>query len=213
MTTLTNEPTMKIRALERTDLKNIHIINNKAETMRLWFEEPYESLDELTSLYDKHIHDNTERRFVIEANDTFIGIVELMSIDYIHRTCEIQIIIISGFSGKGYAQKALKTGVDYAFNTLNMHKVYLWVDIDNAPAVHIYKKLGFKIEGTIKEQLRNNSLLAVDIMIATLWGFLNLNILKEKKRLNKKTGELLFLFSVFSYLFSFSFEHVSWLVS
>ena len=65
---------------------------------------------------------------------------------------EIQIIIISGFSGKGYAQKALKTGVDYAFNTLNMHKVYLWVDIDNAPAVHIYKKLGFKIEGTIKEQ-------------------------------------------------------------
>ena len=45
MTTLTNEPTMKIRALERTDLKNIHIINNKAETMRLWFEEPYESLD------------------------------------------------------------------------------------------------------------------------------------------------------------------------
>ena len=94
MTTLTNEPTMKIRALERTDLKNIHIINNKAETMRLWFEEPYESLDELTSLYDKHIHDNTERRFVIEANDTFIGIVELMSIDYIHRTCEIQIIII-----------------------------------------------------------------------------------------------------------------------
>ncbi len=152
MTTLTNEPTMKIRALERTDLKNIHIINNKAETMRLWFEEPYESLDELTSLYDKHIHDNTERRFVIEANDTFIGIVELMSIDYIHRTCEIQIIIISGFSGKGYAQKALKTGVDYAFNTLNMHKVYLWVDIDNAPAIHIYKKLGFKIEGTIKEQ-------------------------------------------------------------
>ena len=151
MTTLTNETTMKIRALERTDLRNIHIINNKAETMRLWFEEPYESLDELTSLYDKHIHDNTERRFVIEANDTFVGIVELMSIDYIHRTCEIQIIIIGGFSGKGYAQKALKTGVDYAFNTLNMHKVYLWVDIDNAPAVHIYKKIGFIPEGTLRQ--------------------------------------------------------------
>ena len=111
MTTLTNEPTMKIRALERTDLKNIHIINNKAETMRLWFEEPYESLDELTSLYDKHIHDNTERRFVIEANDTFIGIVELMSIDYIHRTCEIQIIIISGFSGKEFDWAEIKGSI------------------------------------------------------------------------------------------------------
>jgi len=40
MTTLTNETTMRIRALERTDLRNIHIINNKAETMRLWFQ-PY----------------------------------------------------------------------------------------------------------------------------------------------------------------------------
>ena len=46
---------MRIRALERTDLKNIHIIDNKAETMRLWFEEPYESLDELTSLYDRKL--------------------------------------------------------------------------------------------------------------------------------------------------------------
>lgn len=143
---------MEIRALERTDLKNIHIINNKAETMRLWFEEPYESLDELTSLYDKHIHDNEERRFVIDIEGQFAGIVELMAIDYIHRTCEIQIVIMSQFSGQGYAQKALKKGVDYAFNTLNMHKVYLWVDVDNAPAVHIYKKLGFEIEGTIKEQ-------------------------------------------------------------
>ena len=35
MTTLTNEPTMKIRALERTDLKNIHVINNKAEILTI----------------------------------------------------------------------------------------------------------------------------------------------------------------------------------
>ncbi len=143
---------MKIRALERTDLKNIHIIDNKAETMRLWFEEPYESLDELTSLYDKHIHDTHERRFVVDLDGIFAGIVELVSIDYIHRNCEIQIVITDKFSGLGYAQQSLKKGVDYAFHTLNMYKVYLWVDVDNAKAVHIYKKLGLQIEGTIKQQ-------------------------------------------------------------
>lgn len=143
---------MKIRALERSDLKNVHVINNKVDTMRLWFEEPYESLDELTSLYDKHIHDDDERRFVVDIEGKFAGIVELMSIDYIHRNCEIQIVITPEFGGNGYAQKALKSGVDYAFHTLNMHKVYLWVDVNNEPAVHIYKKMGFEIEGTIKEQ-------------------------------------------------------------
>lgn len=145
---------MKIRALEKEDLKEIHVISNEAETMRLWFEEPYESLGELTNLYDKHIHDMHERRFVVDLGEEhqFAGIVELMSIDYIHRNCEIQIVITSKFSGKGYAQKALKKGIDYAFNTLNMYKVYLWVDVDNEAAIHIYKKLGFEIEGKIKQQ-------------------------------------------------------------
>lgn len=46
--------------------------------MALWFEEPYESIDELTSLYDKHIHDNTERRFVIDLDGDFAGVIELV---------------------------------------------------------------------------------------------------------------------------------------
>jgi Acetyltransferases, including N-acetylases of ribosomal proteins len=147
---------MKIRALERTDLANIHKINNHKDTMAYWFEEPYESLDELTSLYDKHIHDSHERRFVIEENGKFAGIVELMDINYIHRNCEIQIIIISKFRGQGLAQKSLMYGVDYAFDMLNMNKVYLYVDIDNAPAVHIYEKCGFQNEGCLRDQFYSN---------------------------------------------------------
>ncbi|OFI45808.1 GNAT family N-acetyltransferase [Floricoccus penangensis] len=147
---------MKIRALERTDLPNIHKINNHRATMAYWFEEPYESLDELTILYDKHIRDSHERRFVIELNDEFVGIVELMDIDYIHRNCEIQIVIITKFRGQGLATEALRKGIEYAFLMLNMHKVYLYVDVDNLPAVHIYKKCGFIIEGTMRDQFFSN---------------------------------------------------------
>ena len=32
-----------------------------------------------------------------------------------------------------------------------MHKVYLYVDVDNAAAIHIYKKVGFKEEGILRE--------------------------------------------------------------
>ncbi|MCH4167797.1 MAG: GNAT family N-acetyltransferase [Streptococcaceae bacterium] len=147
---------MKIRALERSDLRYIHEINNQRETMAYWFEEPYESLDELTSLYDKHIHDTHERRFVIEIDNQFAGVVELMWIDYIHRNCEIQIVVIKDFRGQGLASKALLKGIEYAFSILNMHKVYLYVDTTNAVAVHIYQKIGFEIEGTLKEQFFAN---------------------------------------------------------
>lgn len=114
--------------------------------MHLWFQEPYESLDELTALYDKHIHSMDERRFVVDVDGAFAGIVELMEINFIHRSCEIQLIITEEYSGRGLAQEAFHQALEYAFKVLNMHKVYLWVDVDNAPAVHIYEKLGSKLK-------------------------------------------------------------------
>jgi len=52
--------------LERDDLRFVHHLDNNASIMRYWFEEPYATFDELTSLYDSHVHDQTERRFVVE---------------------------------------------------------------------------------------------------------------------------------------------------
>ena len=58
--------------------------------MSYWFEEPYQSLSELQSLYKKHLHDESERRFIIEVDNTRIGIVELVEINFVHSNCEIQ---------------------------------------------------------------------------------------------------------------------------
>ena len=61
-----NPPTtIRLRPLEREDLTFVHQLDNNANVMRYWFEEPYETFAELTHLYDEHIHDQRERRFVI----------------------------------------------------------------------------------------------------------------------------------------------------
>ena len=52
--------------------------------MHYWFEEPYEAFVELSELYDKHIHDQMERRFIIVDDNTKIGLVELVDINPIH---------------------------------------------------------------------------------------------------------------------------------
>ncbi|PTK59020.1 spermidine acetyltransferase [Staphylococcus nepalensis] len=142
---------MKIRALEETDLDFVHRLNNEYANMSYWFEEPYQSLSELQSLYKKHILDESERRFIIEEESERIGVVELIEIDFIHSNCEIQIIVDGQYSGKGYASKAFKMAIDYAFLVLNLHKIYLFVDVTNEKAVHIYQKQNFKIEGTLQE--------------------------------------------------------------
>jgi diamine N-acetyltransferase len=149
MTTLT-QPHVKLRPLERSDLHFVHQINNNSNIMRYWFEEPYEAYVELVQLYDRHIHDQSERRFIIE-NDAadLVGLVELVEINYIHRRAEFQIIIAPAWQGKGYAGRATQLAVEYAFSVLNLYKLYLLVDTENHKAIRIYEKCGFRHEGKL----------------------------------------------------------------
>lgn len=143
---------LRLRALEREDLPFVHGLTNNWQIMSYWFEEPYEALVELQDLYDRHIHDTRERRFVIEVDGERGGLVELVEIDYIHRKAEFQIIVAPGYQGGGIATEATRRALNYAFSVLNMHKIYLLVSTDNRSAIHIYEKLGFVVEGELEEE-------------------------------------------------------------
>ena len=137
-----------LRALERDDLRFVHDLNNNTSIMNYWFEEPYESFVELEDLYLKHIHGQSERRFVAELEDgTRVGLVELIEISVVHRRCEFQIIVAPNFQGQGFGRQITNKALHYAFCVLNLHKVYLVVSTDNPAAIHLYKQLGFKPEG------------------------------------------------------------------
>lgn len=143
---------IKLRPLEREDLRYVHKLNNDSKIMSYWFEEPYESFVELQDLFEKHIHKQSERRFIIEQDESIIGLVELVEIDLIHRNAEFQIIIDPNFQGKGNAYTVTILAINYAFHVLNLHKLYLIVDKENEKAIHIYKKAGFRLEGELKEE-------------------------------------------------------------
>ena len=81
---------------------------------------------------------------------------ELVEIDYIHRTTEIQIIVRKAYQGRGLAKQAIRKGLNYAFNMLNMHKVYLYVDVDNQVGIHIYEGGGFVQEGRLRQHFYAN---------------------------------------------------------
>ncbi|MFP1918562.1 spermidine N1-acetyltransferase [Lonsdalea quercina] len=140
---------VRLRPLERDDLPFVHQLDNNASVMRYWFEEPYEAFVELSDLYDKHIHDQSERRFIIEHERVKVGLVELVDINHIHRRAEFQIIIDPAHQGYGYASAAAQLAMDYGFAILNLNKLYLIVDKENQKAIHIYSKLGFDVEGEL----------------------------------------------------------------
>ena len=61
--------------------------------------------------------DESERRFIVEEDSISIGVeedsisigvVELLEINFIHRTCEVLIIIDPQYANRGYAKKHSK---------------------------------------------------------------------------------------------------------
>lgn len=51
---------------------------------------------------------------------------------------------------------ATRLAIDYAFMVLNLHKLYLVVDVKNEKAIHIYEKCGFHREGELVEEFFSN---------------------------------------------------------
>ncbi|WAT01404.1 spermidine N1-acetyltransferase [Rouxiella chamberiensis] len=143
---------IRLRPLEKDDLMFVHRLNNNANVMRYWFEEPYEAYVELEDLYAKHIHDQSERRFITESEQNRVGLVELVEINHIHRRAEFQIIIDPNHQGQGFASEAAALAMDYAFSVLNLYKLYLIVDKENDKAIHIYTKLGFEVEAELRDE-------------------------------------------------------------
>jgi L-phenylalanine/L-methionine N-acetyltransferase len=54
------------------------------------------------------------------------------------------------FQGQGVGTALLRAAIDMADNWLNLQRLELTVFVDNEPAVRLYKKCGFEIEGTLR---------------------------------------------------------------
>ena len=58
------------------------------------------------------------------------------------------IAVRDDWQGKGIGTELMKACVDFADNWLGLTRLDLRVYVDNAPAIALYKKFGFEIEGT-----------------------------------------------------------------
>lgn len=61
-----------------------------------------------------------------------------------------------GEHGKGYGKESMKLLIAYAFRHLKIHKIWLEVFSSNVRAIHLYKNLGFKKEGVLREHILKN---------------------------------------------------------
>lgn len=143
---------LQLKVLEKADVAFLHRLYNNPTIMNYWFEEAYHAIETIEEDIDKYKNDPTMRRFILQKDNQPLGLVALYDIHSIHRKAEFAIMLDPSKQGNGYALPATISTVNYAFRTLNLHKLYLIVDEQNERAIHVYEKAGFKQEAVLKEE-------------------------------------------------------------
>lgn len=88
-----------------------------------------------------------------------IGYIELVNIEWNNGVGQVGIGIGEPqFRGKGYGREALSLLLAFAFGELNLYRVQLFVIAYNGCAIHLYEKLGFRCEGTLREYVHRDGL-------------------------------------------------------
>lgn len=90
---------------------------------------------------------------IVLDDDEYLGSISLKNIDYDNKSAEYAICLRKKSIGKNIAMEATNKILKYAFEELNLNRVYLNVLTDNIRANKFYQKFGFIYEGETKESI------------------------------------------------------------
>jgi len=146
--------TIRLRPLEKRDIElKVRWYNDPAVNKTLILNEELE-LEKSQEWFDKAVQDDSRRDLVIETKDGKpIGLTGLREIDQLHGTAECFCVIgDKSFWGKGIGTQVHSMLINWAFDELNLHKIWAVVYTNNAAVLRLVEKLGFEIEGTLREE-------------------------------------------------------------
>ena len=121
--------------------------NDSNITDMLWASQDIMTLNRMRENFGK----NWEYEFAIvkKERDKLLWTIHLSRVDYINQSAQLWIFIWEiDEHNKWYGSDAINALLSYAFNTLNMYSVYLWVRGYNEKAFACYTKCWFKKIGT-----------------------------------------------------------------
>lgn len=148
---------MQIRKLNESDLNlRVSWMNHPKVYSFMHFNLPV-SLENTRKWYQLNINNNNRVDLVI---DDFEGKPVAMggftSIVSSTRKAELYIFVNPDMQAKGIGTRVTSLLCKYAFEILNLHKVYLYTNETNIAAQRIYEKNGFKLEGRLRDELYLN---------------------------------------------------------
>ena len=149
---------IKLRNLQETDLPTrVEWMNNPMVFQTMHFILPI-TLENTRRWFQKNQCSASRQDFVFEDSDgQVVAMGGLTNIDSSVNKAELYVFVAPHLQGQGFGQKTTRLMCEYGFNNLQLHKIYLFTNNSNIKARKTYEKVGFKLEGIMRDEVATSS--------------------------------------------------------
>lgn len=165
-----------MRPVEASDLEQIRQLRNNEQTWMYLSDASLISEGMQSKWFDNLTRTLDERYYAVlrAKDDKFIGIIRTDCIDLRNKNMRVGADVSLDCRNQGYGTKIFKMLLRYFFDYCgNYHKLYLMVLEDNEIAKRLYKNMGFKEEGKMREHIWRD---------AAWKGYVIMSILEDEYR-------------------------------
>ncbi|MDP1459961.1 GNAT family N-acetyltransferase [Bacillus wiedmannii] len=142
------EDNLLIREINENDIEVIRKWRNQEQIRKYFINNHYINQNQQQEWFKNYLYKNDDIMFMIEETLEFqegIGTVALYNINQETQSVEFGRLMIGNpaATGKGFGKQAAILACKYAFEILNMEKIYLNVLPYNMIAIKVYENIGF----------------------------------------------------------------------
>jgi len=145
---------IKLRPMCKADMElRVKWFNDPEVNQTLFLDEELH-LQKTLEWFERAVSDNQRRDFVIETTDGKpVGFMGLVGINNRHGTAECYGIVgEKQYWGKGIGTEAHSLLIQWAFDSIGLNKIWAAINMENSAILKVTEKLGFKIEGTLRQE-------------------------------------------------------------
>jgi ribosomal-protein-alanine N-acetyltransferase len=161
---------LTLRPVEETDADDLFTLMSDAHVLRYWDSSPWtdpERARAFVARSHRMAEEDSGARLVVEraADGAFLGWITFTSWDPDLHSAELGYVLTRQAWGHGYATEAARAVLTWAYDALPLNRVQSEADTRNPASARVLEKLGFVLEGTLREDC------VVDGVVSDSWVY------------------------------------------
>ncbi len=146
-----------LRDLTLQDIELVREWRNSEEVSAYMYTSDVISIEQQLTWYKKISDDESCKYWIIQHNETSIGLASITGINYQLNSCYWAFYLgNSSIRGSGIGAKVELSVINYVFNTLNLNKLRCEVFSFNDKVIKMHEKFGFRREAYYRQHCFKN---------------------------------------------------------